>query len=60
MMGGVTFILLKPAAAGGKSAKQAEIHLAILLRILSIARPHPQRGAVTSARRSSWISVQYG
>jgi hypothetical protein len=38
MMGGEAFILLKGARAGPKSAKQAEIRLAIFLKILPIAR----------------------
>jgi len=38
MMGGGTFILLKTGRAGLESAKQAEIRLAILLKILQIAR----------------------
>jgi hypothetical protein len=37
-MGGGAFILLKDARAGPKSAKQAEIRLAIFLKILPIAR----------------------
>jgi len=34
MMGGGTFILLKAGCIGSESAKQAEIRLAILLKIL--------------------------
>jgi len=34
MMGGGTFILLKAGCSGPESAKQAEIRLAILLKIL--------------------------
>jgi hypothetical protein len=37
MMGGVAFILLKVGRSGPKSARQAEIRLAILLKILQIA-----------------------
>ena len=39
MMGGGAFILLKTGRAGPESAKQAEIRLAILLKILRIGRP---------------------
>jgi hypothetical protein len=38
MMGGGAFILLKVARRRPESAKQAEIRLAILLKILHIAR----------------------
>ena len=38
MMGGVAFILLKAGRQGPESAKQAEIRLASLLKILQIAR----------------------
>jgi len=37
MMGGGCFILLKAACSGPESAKQAEIRLADLLKILHIA-----------------------
>jgi hypothetical protein len=37
MMGGGAFTLLKAGRAGPKSAKQAEIRLAILSKILRIA-----------------------
>jgi hypothetical protein len=37
MMGGGTFILLKAGRPGPESAKQAEIRLAILLKMLQIA-----------------------
>lgn len=37
-MGGAAFILLKTRAAGEESAKQAEIRLAVLLKILQNAR----------------------
>jgi hypothetical protein len=38
MMGGAAFILLKAGQTRPESAKQAEIRLAILLKILRIAR----------------------
>jgi hypothetical protein len=37
MMGGVAFIPLKAGGAGPKSAKQVEIRLAILPKILGVA-----------------------
>jgi hypothetical protein len=39
MMGGRAFILLKTGRNGPESAKQAEIRLAILPKILSIGGP---------------------
>jgi hypothetical protein len=39
MMGGGAFLLLKVGRNGPESAKQAEIRLAILPKILSIGRP---------------------
>jgi hypothetical protein len=38
MMGGVAFILLKVGQPGPETAKQAEIRLASLLKILHIGR----------------------
>jgi hypothetical protein len=38
MMGGLAFILLKAGRRWPESAKQAKIRLAILLKILQIAR----------------------
>ena len=46
MMGGVAFILLKAGQPGPESAKQAEISLASLLKILHIARFGDQRPLV--------------
>jgi hypothetical protein len=40
MMGGVAFTLLKAGGAGPKSAKQIEIRLAILPKILGITPGH--------------------
>jgi hypothetical protein len=42
MMGGAAFTLLKTGRAGAKSAKQVEIRLAILPKILRIAGPRPK------------------
>jgi hypothetical protein len=64
MMGGGRFILLKAGCPGAESAKQAEIRLADLLKILHIARlgPKPARrrrkahAMVVRLR----ISVRYG
>jgi hypothetical protein len=49
MMGGTAFILLKVGIPGPESAKQAEIRLAILLKILGISRSGPPKFA-----RRSW------
>jgi hypothetical protein len=43
-MGGGAFILLKSRRAGPESAKQVEIRLANLLKILAIARRKAQNG----------------
>jgi hypothetical protein len=43
MMGGVAFILLKAGRTGPESAKQAELRLASLLKILHIARPEGEK-----------------
>jgi hypothetical protein len=43
-MGGGAFILLKSGRAGPESAKQVEIRLANLLKILAIARRRAQNG----------------
>jgi hypothetical protein len=43
MMGGVAFILLKDGQPGPETAKQAEIRLASLRKILHIARFGGQR-----------------
>jgi hypothetical protein len=48
MMGGVAFFLLKAGISGLKSAKQAEIRLAIFLTILGIGRPGPAKFALWS------------
>jgi hypothetical protein len=42
MMGGAAFTLLKAGRAGPKSAKQVEIRLANLPKILGIAAPVPK------------------
>jgi hypothetical protein len=43
MMGGRAFTLLKAGGVGPKNAKQVEIRLAILLKILRIARSGEQK-----------------
>jgi hypothetical protein len=45
MMGGGAFILLKTGRSGPKTAKQVEIRLAVLLKILSIGRPREEAGS---------------
>jgi hypothetical protein len=63
MMGGGAFILLKGGRIGPKSAKQVEIRLAILLKILQIARsgvePSPARDDRTAIVFTG-ISAGYG
>jgi hypothetical protein len=65
MMGGGAFTLLKAGRAGPKSAKQAEIRLAILSKILRIAAWRAKifsRGAEKTydLLRFAAISVRYG
>jgi hypothetical protein len=48
MMGGAGFILLKAGCWGPESAKQAEIRLAIFLKILGIGRSGPAKFALRS------------
>jgi hypothetical protein len=45
MMGGAAFTLLKTGRAGAKSAKQVEIRLAILPKILRIAGPEAKKSS---------------
>jgi hypothetical protein len=62
-MGGGAFILLKSQRAGPESAKQVEIRLANLLKILSIAVTGPKRLARTGddmRRLYREISSGYG
>jgi hypothetical protein len=44
-MGGAAFFLLKAGISGRESAKQAEIRLAVFLKILGIWRPGPAKFA---------------
>jgi hypothetical protein len=65
MMGGVAFILLKAGQPGPESAKQAEIRLACLLKILQIARFGGQRPLADGRKYMQWlyrwrISAGYG
>jgi hypothetical protein len=48
MMGGAAFILLKTGRYRPESARQAEIRLAILLKILRIGRSREGPAAATS------------
>jgi hypothetical protein len=61
MMGGGAFILLKAGRPWPESAKQAEIRLANLLKILSIA-PFGVPGTAAKQRETAHgsISVRYG
>jgi hypothetical protein len=65
MMGGGAFTLLKAGRAGPKSAKQAEIRLAILSKILRIAARRGQNLLAGAEKtydllRFAAISVRYG
>jgi len=55
MMGGVAFILLKAGQPGPESAKQAEISLASLLKILHIARFGDQRPLAKERQRHAMV-----
>ena len=50
-MGGAAFILLKAGDSGPESSKQAEIRLAVLLKILHI-RPFRRRKALAKGERT--------
>ena len=52
MMGGAAFTLLKAGCAGLKSAKQVEIRLANLLKILGIAAPDAKISSRARKRRA--------
>ena len=57
-MGGGTFILLKAGDSRPESSKQAEIRLAVLLKILHI-RPFRRRKALArEARGVQWLYLQ--
>jgi hypothetical protein len=64
MMGGEAFILLKAGHSGPESEKQTEIRLAILRKIVQIARPGGGIGSQGRLRRVtvvfSVISAGYG
>jgi len=51
MIGGAAFFLLKAGGSGRESAKQAEIRLAVFLKILAIGRSGPAKFA-----RRSWAA----
>jgi hypothetical protein len=55
MMGGVAFILLKNGRTGPETAKQAEIRLASLRKILHIARFGGQRPLVKDGKDMPWL-----
>jgi hypothetical protein len=57
MMGGAAFILLKAGRGGPETAKQVEIRLAILLKILPIAGlPAPEPGR-RGRQRKDWLDL---
>jgi hypothetical protein len=56
MMGGGAFILLKAGLKGPETAKQAEIGLAVLLKIL---RNYPSRGPNTLAKGGQGVPRLY-
>jgi hypothetical protein len=61
MLGGAAFILLKAGLPGPESAKQAEIRLASLLKILQIARFGGKGRWQTAARTcSGCIGADFG
>jgi hypothetical protein len=64
MMGGAAFTLLKAGCAAPKSAKQVEIRLAILPKILRIAAPRVKIFSRGRKRRAiivtCGISERYG
>jgi hypothetical protein len=55
MMGGVAFILLKAGQPGPETAKQAEIRLASLLKILHIGRFGGQTPLVKGGKDMQWL-----
>jgi hypothetical protein len=55
MMGGGAFIWLKAGSQVQESAKQAEIRLAGLLKILHIARSATKNALAEGARHMQWL-----
>jgi hypothetical protein len=55
MMGGVAFILLKAGLSGPETAKQAEIRLAGLLKILAICRRQGEKSLVMGVKYVQWL-----
>lgn len=55
MMGGEAFILLKAGRPGPESAKQAEIGLAGLSKILSIARSRNEDSLAEGGKHMQWL-----
>jgi len=53
MMGGGNFIPLKGGRSGRESTKQAEIRLAILLKILHIV-PSERRNRLANIEKETW------
>jgi hypothetical protein len=59
-MGGRAFILLKAGCPGPKSAKQTEIRLATLLKILHTTRSGVESPlAMCERRRGGWVAVTF-
>jgi hypothetical protein len=59
MMGGGTFILLKVGRYGPKSAKQTESYLAILLKILWIARFRAAVLSCNGGKHMQWLCCDF-
>src|ERR1700722_15213327 len=55
MMGGVAFILLKAGLSGPETAKQAEIRLAGLLKILAIYTRQGENSLVMGFKYVQWL-----
>jgi hypothetical protein len=55
MMGGAAFILLKAGLSGPETAKQAEIRLAGLLKILAICLRQGEKSLVMGAEYVQWL-----
>jgi hypothetical protein len=58
-MGGGAFILLKTRRAGPESAKQVEIRLANLLKILAIAAAEPKAAGGGRQRHAEVVSRHF-
>ena len=57
-MGGRAFLLLKAGGSRPESSKQAEIRLAILLKILRIPPASEAEGLARAGRDVQWLYLQ--